>query len=523
LDGFNAVTPYNAGWKRVLEKQKAQDFVRGTAWSARGKSEPGAIETQAWPVYRHDNKRSGSTPAKVVLPLAVKWRSKGYDNLTTLVVANDRCVFAEKDRHTIHCLDAQSGKSQWSYVAGGRIDSPPAISGNSLYFGCGDGWLCRLAVSTGKLVWKRRIAPANLSLFDRGQPASVWPLSGSVLVQDGKVYCVAGRSSFLDGGMRLTVVDAASGAVLKASVMDHLDPGNGKDMHQHVAMQNMPVSLPDLLSSDGKHLYMLSQQFDLNGKRTHIKNSAWDDGIKMGVGREHLFAATGFLDDNWFHRSYWVYGNSFLEGGSMPSGGWFEMGRISPSGKILCFDDTTVYGYGQFPEYSRWSTPLRYSLFAVGKKPKSYKAGTPDAELRKTRPNWRKYRTLRCPKVQFDFRWKSGVPLRAKAIVKTPDMLFLAGPEDVLDEEKIFSDPNSESNRTLLRKQNELLNSQKKGKLLAVSARHGAAKQAIDLASQPVWDGMAAAYGKLFVCCRDGSVVALGAGREPKADVRHGK
>jgi hypothetical protein len=180
---------------------------------------------------------------------------------------------------------------------------------------------------------------------------------------------------------------------------------------------------------------------------------------------------------------------------------------------MLCFDDTTVYGYGQFPEYSKWSTPLRYSLFAVNKKPKSYKGGTADAELRKTRPNWRKYRTLRCPKVQFDFRWKSRVPLRAKAIVKTADVLFLAGPEDVLDEEKIFSDPNSESNKTLLRKQNELLNSQKRGKLLAVSVRHGAAKQKIDLASQPVWDGMAAAYGKLFMCCRDGSVVALGAGK----------
>ncbi|MDP6635748.1 MAG: PQQ-binding-like beta-propeller repeat protein [Phycisphaerae bacterium] len=327
LDGFNAVTGYSAGWREVVEKQKQQDFIRGPAWPARGMTQPGTAETKGWPVYRHDNKRSGSTSAEVALPLAVKWRSEGYENLTALVVANDRCFFAEKDRHTLHCLDAKSGKSQWSFVAGGRIDSPPAISGKSLYFGCGDGWLYRLAVSTGELVWKRRIAPADISLFDHGQPASVWPLSGSVLVQDGKVYCLAGRSSFLDGGMRLTLIDAASGSVLKENVIDHLDPDNGRDMHQHVAMQNMPVALPDLLSSDGKHLYMRSQQFDLNGKRTHITNSAWDDNIKMGVGREHLFSPTGFLDDNWFHRSYWIYGNSFLEGGSMPSGGWFEMGR----------------------------------------------------------------------------------------------------------------------------------------------------------------------------------------------------
>jgi len=509
LSGFNAVTGHDSDWPDLVEKQKGQDFVRGPAWSAHWLSEPNDVDDQAWPAYRHDNRRSGSTPAEVALPLAVKWRAEGYDNLTSLVVANGRCVIAEKDRHTVHSLDAESGEKQWSYVAGGRVDSPPTISGNSLYFGGADGWLYRLLVSTGELVWKRRIAPADLSLFDHGQPTSVWPLSGSVLVQDGKVYCVAGRSSFLDGGMRLTLVDAESGEVLKENVMDHLDPDNRQDMHQHVAMQNMPVSLPDLLSSDGKNLYMLSQQFDLDGKRTHIKNSAWDDDIEIGIGREHLFSATGFLDDNWFHRSYWVYGNSFLEGCSMPSGGWFEMGRISPSGKMLCFDDTTVYGYGQFPEYSRWSTPLRYSLFSMDKKPKSYQPGTPDAELRKTRPNWRQYRTLRCPKVEFNFRWKSAVPVRAKAIVKTPGTLFVAGPEDILDEERVFQDARSEANQKLLQKQNALIESRQSGKLLAVSVKDGSTQQMIDLESQPVWDGMAVAYGNLFMCCRDGSVVAL--------------
>ena len=198
----------------------------------------------------------------------------------------------------------------------------------------------------------------------------------------------------------------------------------------------------------------------------------------------------------------------------MPDGGWFEMGRISPSGKILSFDEATVYGYGQFPEYSKWSTPVRYSLFAVNKVPRSYRAGKSDRELRNPRMNWRKWRSARLPKVQFDFRWKTGVPLRAKAIVKTRNVLFVAGPEDLLDEERVFEGLQKEDNKKLLRRQSKLLGSRQGGKLLAVSVRDGVTKQTIDLASQPVWDGMAAAYGKLFVCCRDGSVVALGAGRE---------
>jgi hypothetical protein len=283
-------------------------------------------------------------------------------------------------------------------------------------------------------------------------------------------------------------------------------------------MQNMPVALPDLLSSDGEHLYMLSQQFDLNGRRTHIKNSAWDDDIQIGLGREHLFAATGLLDDNSFHRSYWVYGNSFLEGCSVPSGGWFEMSRISPSGKMLCFDDNNVYGYGQFPEYSKWSTPLRYSLFSMDKNPKSYQPGVPDEQLRRARPNWRDYRTLRSPKVEFDVHWRLRPPIRAKAIVKTAATLFVAGPEDLIDEESVFANSRSTTNQKLLQEQNEALRSPTGGKLLAVSVVNGGIVQTINLESGPVWDGMAAAYGKLFICCKDGSVVVLANAGTSKAD-----
>jgi len=529
LSGFNAVTGRNIGWERVVQEHQGPAFVRGPAFpepvAKLAKSfggHPKVLATSAttnsepdeWPVYRHDNRRSGATTGEVALPLTTMWRSSGYEDLTGGVVANGRCFFAEKDRHTLHCLDAETGDAKWLYVAGGRIDSPPTIQGKNLFFGCADGWLYRLLATTGELVWRRRIAPADLCLFDRNQPASVWPMSGSVLVQDRKVYCVAGRNAFLDGGMRLTVVDAASGDVLVENIIDHRDPDNGKDMHQHVALQNMPVALPDLLTSDGKHLYMRSQQFDLNGRRTHVKNSAFDENVKMGVGREHLFAVTGFLDDSSFHRSYWIYGNSYLEGCSVPDAGWFEMGRISPSGKILSFDDTTVYGYGQFPEYSKWSTPVRYSLFAVNKVPKGYQAGKSDRELHDPRMNWRKWRSARCPKVEFDFHWKTSASLRAKAIVKTRKVLFIAGPEDLLDEEIVFQGLHLEENKRLLQKQNEALTSRRGGKLLAVSVRDGSTEQVLDLESPPVWDGMAAAYGKLFFCCRDGSVIALNTGKE---------
>jgi len=507
LNGFNAVTGFDPRWQNTFDTHQGPTFVRGPAKSSPA---PTPDEAQAWPVYRHDNNRSGSTRAQVKLPLHQNWRSTGYENLTGLVVANRLCIFAEKDRHTLHALDADTGKPKWTFIAGGRIDSPPSVAGPSLFFGCADGWLYHLRAADGELVWKRRLALADLSLFVRNQPESLWPMSGSVLVQDGRVYCVSGRSAFLDGGLRLAVVDAKTGDLLFDHRLDERDPESGEHLQEHIALQNMPVALPDLLSSDGKHIYMLTQQFDLDGKRTHIKNAAFEDGVQMGIDREHIFSATGFLDENWFHRTYWVYGNSFLEGCSMPDAGWFEMGRISPSGKMLCFDDSQVYGYGQFPEYAKWSGPLRYSLFAVNKTPKNYNPGKTDEELRKPPLlNWRKWRSARLPEVEFNFDWKRRLPVRAKSLIKTADTLFVAGPEDLIDEEVVFDNARSKDNQKLLHAQNQAIRSSQGGKLTAISVNNGGLVQTITLDSGPVWDGMAVAYGKVYIAGKDGSIVAL--------------
>ena len=44
-----------------------------------------------------------------------------------------------------------------------------------------------------------------------GRVESAWPVHGSVFVREGSVCFVAGRSSFLDGGMRLFSLGPATG------------------------------------------------------------------------------------------------------------------------------------------------------------------------------------------------------------------------------------------------------------------------------------------------------------------------
>jgi hypothetical protein len=56
-----------------------------------------------------------------------------------------------------------------------------------------------------------------------------------------------------------------------------------------------------------------------------------------------------------------MYGRSF-EGGW---NGYYLAGRRVPAGKILAFDDQSVYGYGREPRYFKWTTPMEFHLFAA--------------------------------------------------------------------------------------------------------------------------------------------------------------
>ena len=73
----------------------------------------------------------------------------------------------------------------------------------------------------------------------------------------------------------------------------------------------------------------------------------------------------GFLDDTWFHRSYWVYGKNFAGGHN----GYFQAGKYTTEGRILVHDDKNVYGYSRLPQYYKWTTTMEYQLFAASKEP----------------------------------------------------------------------------------------------------------------------------------------------------------
>ncbi|MCA9268737.1 MAG: PQQ-binding-like beta-propeller repeat protein, partial [Planctomycetales bacterium] len=223
------------------------------------------------------------------------------------------------------------------------------------------------------LIWRFRGAPLDLRCASLEQIESVWPVHGSVLVTGGETdrpvaTFVAGRSFFLDGGMRMIRLNAATGELIDESVLDDTDPDSGKDLQERLKILQMPVGLPDILSHDGKYTYMRSQPFDAAGKRVDVGPFSADFAGQANVHRgekAHLFAPMGFLDDEWFHRSYWVFGRSFAGGHA----GYYQAGKFAPSGRIIVCDDTNVYGFARKPEYYKWTTTMEHQLFATSKEP----------------------------------------------------------------------------------------------------------------------------------------------------------
>lgn len=329
-----------------------------------------------WPTFRHDDGRSGRAPSPVAENLKPSWKTKIGGKLSTLVVADNKVFVAQIDEHLLHAMDEATGELLWSFTTGARIDSPPTIckfkSGDDAIalcvFGSNDGYVYCVRASDGELVWKYRAAPVDQRVMAYEQLESVWPVSGSILVEDGIAYFVAGRSNFLDGGLRWIKLDVRTGEKLAELVIDEQDPDSNGTIQDRLQILQMPTGLPDILSSDDKWVYMRSQKFDRDGKRYDLgPHSGLADvhgGTQRGEG-VHLFSPSGYLDSSYFHRSYWVFGRSFAGGHN----GYYQAGKYAPAGRMLVFDDSSVFGFGRKPEYLKWTTTLEHQLFRSSKEP----------------------------------------------------------------------------------------------------------------------------------------------------------
>ena len=273
LFGLNALAP--ASPRKLPADVPPED--RLTKGPAYGKTRNANLraEKDAWPTYRGSSAREAFTGSNIDPHLEQAWETELEGRLSAITAANGKLYVAQVDAHTLHALNASTGKSAWTYTAGGRIDSPPTLHEGAVLFGSCDGYIYCLRASDGKLAWKFRAAPSDLRTMAFEQLESLWPVHGSILVEDGLGYAIAGRSNFLDSGLRFYKFEPHTGKVLTTKVIDSKDPTDGSELQDGLRTLQMSVGLSDILSSDGESVYMRSSTLRLRRESYRYRTSFW--------------------------------------------------------------------------------------------------------------------------------------------------------------------------------------------------------------------------------------------------------
>jgi hypothetical protein len=107
------------------------------------------------------------------------------------------------------------------------------------------------------------------------------------------------------------------------------------------------------------------------------------------------------------------------------------------------------------------------------------------------------------------YDWSREMSLLGRAVVLAGDKLVVAGPPDVVDTEQTFQRYGDPEAQKQLARQSAAMRDELGALLEVVSTEDGRTLSRLDLASQPVFDGMIAAGGSVYLATMDGRVVCL--------------
>jgi outer membrane protein assembly factor BamB len=309
INGFTALAPEIPAEYASDQSEGTPVLQRGPAYGSVAISE--ADLSEDWPTYRADSMRSGAAGGDVPQELVTRWRVPVAAKLSPPIAVEGRVYLSATDEHRVIALDAEDGRELWDFTAEARVDSPPTWRQGTLLFGSTDGSVYCVRAGDGELIWRFQATPRRM-IGAFGQLESARPVHGSVVVQDGLAYFAAGRSSHLDGGIRLFAVDAVTGELRHERLL------TGPKLDSETILENVSEeqgALTDIMLGDGERVYMRAMAFnaDLSDSQTRT------DRIRP-VG--------GFLDDSYFRRAPWRLGRNW--------------------GRVIAYDEHLVYAVRMF-------------------------------------------------------------------------------------------------------------------------------------------------------------------------------
>lgn len=206
---------------------------------------PGRLAALDWPTYQHDYQRSGLTQEELELPLTLTWSHQfkapapawadppkadyytpvpqqplkprlAFDRAHHVAVVGTRLYFGSSVEHTINCLDADTGVTNWTFFTDGPVRMTPTVQDGKVYAGSDDGSVYCLNVTNAALIWKHTpLGSSNYLVANDGDFISPYAIRSSVVVDQGVAYFTSGF--FPHEGVYLCAVDAATGTKTSAN------------------------------------------------------------------------------------------------------------------------------------------------------------------------------------------------------------------------------------------------------------------------------------------------------------------
>jgi hypothetical protein len=144
---------------------------------------------------------------------------------------------------------------------------------------------------------------------------------------------------------------------------------------------------------------------------------------------------------------------------------------------MIAFDKDRIYTWGRLRQYFRWSEEYVFHLHA-----KDY---------------------------DYQDQWSVGLPILVRAMVASDDRLFVLGPEELMRQDEIKRRITEDEVQKLMVEQEKALNGKSGSILLAVDKQSGKILSGHRLPTAPVLDGMAGAYGNLYIAATDGTLCCI--------------
>jgi hypothetical protein len=301
-------------------------------------------------------------------------------------------------------------------------------------------------------------------------------------VAGGTAYFVAGRTSLLDGGVRAYALDVAGGKILDTQRIRE------KQTETKTTGQLPEGALSDILTTDGESVYLRKRKLALAPPVKDVQPQ------QLAAIGPVLVAEGGFANRRWFHRAFWHLNSRAASG----------------KGNLIALDDTRAYvaaanlpgGPNQTFHIPAGGITNRIAgldgdgpswlahpnvqiggtiLFATASRVDRRRATTTDprgpgvGKRRRPEPaTWR----------------HNHFPLYPWAMVVGQKHLAVAGPPADIQPDDPWANFEGRAG----------------GELRILDKETGEPAGRVKLASPPVWNGMAAAGGRLYLCTTDGRV-----------------